>query len=242
MEGIMMSGMCLALDGQIGDAYRLTRAVGKYCYAVKIHNLFDSEGGRRIVGALSNAGAKRVWVDAKLHDSPKAATKRAVAIVSYGVQIITVHASGGVPMMKAVVDRLNKDFGPASVSVWAITLLTSLDLATIARAYTKGRTPQEIVTELALMAKEAGVHGVVCSPQEVRMLSKHPGLKGLDLITPGVRSLGASIGDQKRIGTPKQAIRDGADFIVVGSQVTEAEDPVAAFNAVAAEIGMDFKQ
>lgn len=239
----MTSRICLALDGPlVGNAYRLARAIGKHCYAVKIHDLFDAEGGRRIVGVLSNAGAKRVWVDAKLHDSPKAATRRAVAIVSYGVHIITVHASGGVPMMKAVVDRLNKDFGPASVSVWAITLLTSLDSAQIARSHGKERTPRQIVLEFALMAKEAGVHGVICSPHEVRMLSKHPGLKGLKLITPGVRSLGASIGDQKRTGTPKQAIKDGADFIVVGSQVTEAEEPVAAFNAVAAEIGMNFNQ
>ena len=233
----MTPRICLALDGPtVADAYRLTRVVGEKCHAVKIHNLLDTEGGRRIVGALLNAGAKRVWVDAKLHDKPEAAAKRAAAIACYGTQIISVHASGGVAMMKAVVDRLNGSFGPGAVSVWAITLLTSLDPKEVVRIYGKRRTPQEIVTELALMAKEAGVQGIVCSPWEVKLLSKHPNLRGLDLVTPGVRSLGANIDDQKRVDTPRRALDSGANFIVVGGQVTEAEDPVTAFNAVAEEI------
>ena len=197
--------ICLALDGStVGDAYRLTRAVGKRCHAVKIHNLFDAEGGRRIVGTLLNAGAKRVWVDAKIHDTPKASAKRAAAIACYGAHIISVHASGGVPMMKAVVDRLSANFGPTAVSVWAITLPTSLDSKEIARIYGKERTPQQIVTELALMAKEAGVQGIICSPREVKLLSKHPNLNGLDLVTPGVRSPGTNAGDQKRVDTPRR--------------------------------------
>ncbi len=233
----MPSRICLALDcPTTAQAYRLTRALGKRCYAVKIHSLFDAEGGRRIVGTLLNAGAKRVWVDAKLHDTPKAAAKRAAAIACYGAHIISVHASGDVPMMKAVVDRLNTTFGSGAVSVWAITLLTSLESRGIARIYGRGRTPQEIVTELALMAKEAGLKCVVCSPWEVKLLSKHPNLQGLELVTPAVRSEKVNAGDHKRFSTPKKAIDSGANLIVVGEEVTEAEDPVAAFNAIEKEI------
>ena len=178
----------------------------------------------------------KVWVDAKLHDIPKTAAKRAAVItLLHDARIVTVHASGGVPMMRAVVDCLNTSCGPVP-SVWAVTVLTSLDPREIARIYGADRTPKQIVLDFAFMAKEAGVQGIICSPQEVGMLSKHPDLQGLKLVTPGVRSTGANIGDQKRIGTPKQAIDDGASFIVVGSQVTEAKDPVAAFNAIATEI------
>lgn len=231
-----MSKICLALDGLSAEnAIRLANEVGGLCYAVKIHDLFDTAGGL-IVYRLMETGAKRVWVDVKLHDISKTAVKRAKAIVLHGAKIITVHASGGVEMMKAVVDMFNTSRGPVA-SVWAITLLTSLDPREIARIYGADRTPKQIVLDLALMAKEAGVQGIVCSPQEVGILSKHPDLWGLEFVTPGVRSTKANIGNQKRTGTPKQAIDDGASFIVVGSQVTEAEDPVAAFNAIAAEIG-----
>lgn len=232
-----MSKICLALDRlTAAQAYRLARVLGPQCHAVKIRELLYSQGGR-IIGGLSNAGRMQVFVDVKIHDIPEAAAENAVAIACHGAHIISVHASGGVPMMQAVVERLNTKFGPGVVSVWAVTLLTSLDLATIARAYSKGRTPQQIVTELALMAKEAGVQGIICSPREVKLLSKHPCLKGLKLVTPGVRSEGADVGGHKRFGTPKQAIDSDADFIVIGREVTEAKDPVAAFNAIVAEIG-----
>lgn len=226
--------MIFAPDGlSIEEALRLTKELGPRCRAVKVHDLFD-EGGGDFLLRLSILGAIP-WVDAKIHDKPAAAARRAMKIARKGARIISVHASGGVPMMRAVVERLNTNYGPVA-SVWAVTLLTSLDPREIARIYGADRTPKQIVLDLAFMAKEAGVQGVICSPREVGMLSGHPDLLGLQLITPGVRSLGASIGDQKRTGTPKQAIDDGASFIVVGSQVTEAKDPVAAFNAIAAEI------
>lgn len=241
----MTSKICLELDClSAAQAYRLTRTLGPQCYAVKIRGLLYSQGGR-IIGGLSNAGRTKVFVDVKIHDIPGAAAENAMEIACHGAHIISVHAGGGIPMMKAVVNRLNKSFGPAAVSVWAVTLLTSLGPTEIERdfgKYGKNPTAKQIVLNRALMAKEAGVKCVICSPQEVRMLSKHPGLKGMKFVTPGVRSLGANIGDQKRIGTPKQALDDGASLIVVGSQVTEAEDPVAAFNAIMEEIGMDITQ
>ena len=232
-----MSRICLALDGlPVGSAIDLAEKVGERCYAVKIHNLFDSEGGT-VVRVLSGSNT-RIWVDAKLHDIPKTAAKRALAIARHGARIITVHASGGVEMMRTVVEQLKTMYGP-TVSVWAITVLTSLDQKETARVYGVQRTHKQVVIDLAFMAKEAGVQGLVCSPQEVRMLSMHPALKGLVLVTPGVRSLGRANDDQKRVGTPKQALDDGAHFIVVGSQVTESKNPIAAFNSIATEIGMD---
>lgn len=122
-------------------------------------------------------------------------------------------------------------------AIYAITVLTSLDDAEIARIYGKDRTREEIVHELALMAKEAGVRTVVCSAQEVKMLKESVDLGGMRFTVPGTRSAGVALGQQKRSGTPAQAVADGADELVAGSQVTKAEDPVKAFEAMTAEIG-----
>lgn len=231
-----LSKICLALDGlSVKKALHLTRKLGNRCHAIKIHDLYDTAGGH-IVRRLLNAGAKRVWVDVKLKDTPETAALRASAIMRHGATIITVHASGGVPMMKAVVDAVFTDCGSAA-SIWAITVLTSLDAEEIAHIHGADRIPKQIVLDFALDAKKAGLNGVVCSAEEVETLAEHPSLQGMALSVPGTRSIGVSTGGQKRTGTPKRALEDGATYIVVGSQVTKADDPVAAFEALEAEIG-----
>lgn len=229
------SPVYLALDNlSVVEAIELTKKIGRLCHGVKINDAYDAHGGW-IIDQLLHARANGVWVDLKIHDIPNTAANRAESLAINGASIITVHASGGIPMMKAVVERLAEDY--QNVSVFAVSLLTSLSQGEVTNIYGADRLPKQVVLDLARMAKEAGVHGIVCSPQEVGMLSKYPDLYGMKLITPGVRSPGADVGDQKRVGTPKQAIADGATHIVVGRQVTEAEDPVAALNAIFAEIG-----
>lgn len=231
------SKICLALDDlTVEKSLELTVALASWIYAVKVHDLLDDQGPR-IIGDLKRAGAKRVWVDFKLHDTPGTVAARARSLARNDAGIITVHAGGGVSMMKAAVDAVFTDCGRAA-EIWAITILTSLDPKEIARIYGADRTPKQIVLDLALMAKEAGVNGIVCSAQEVGMLRQYPDLSGMVLIVPGTRSVGVAAGQQKRSGTPAQAIIDGATFLVAGSQVTKAEDPVATFKAMAAEIGM----
>lgn len=229
------SKICLALDGiPIGAALHLTEQVGHLCHAVKIHDAYDDRGAR-IIRDLKEAGAKRVWVDSKIHDTKDTVGLRVKALVRNGANIITVHASGGVPMMTSAVSAAVNE-SDASAEIWAITVLTSLDDDEIKRIYGNGRTRKQIVHEFALMAKEAGVRTVVCSAQEVGMLSQSEDLAGMKFVVPGTRSAGVELGQQKRSGTPAQAIADGATFLVAGSQVTKAEDPVAAFAAMAAEI------
>ena len=231
------SKLCLALDGlSLERSLSLTSKLGEHCHAVKIHDLNDAEGPHA-VKLLRKVGAKRIWVDAKLHDTKDTVALRAGALARNGANIITVHASGGIPMRKAAIDAVFTDCGPAA-SIWAITILTSLDPKEIASIYGADRTPQQIVLDLALMAKEAGVNGLVCSAKEVGMLSAHRDLLGMVLTVPGTRSAGINLGQQKRSGTPAQAIADGARFLVAGTQVTKAEHPVVAFKAMAAEIGM----
>lgn len=215
----------LALDGLgYGEASRLVEKIGSRVYTVKIHDLAD-EQGLGVVERLKGRGAKRVWVDYKLHDIPATVKKRAAALVGHGADIITVHASGGVEMMKAAVE--------SGAIVYAVTVLTSLSEKTVRELYRDSSAV--VVYDLACRAKQAGVHGVVCSPLELLDLIT-PATKGLELITPGVRSPGAAQHDQKRIDTPVGALQNGARRLVIGRQITESQDPVAALKQIAAEI------
>jgi orotidine-5'-phosphate decarboxylase len=232
-----MSKICLALDGlSLRDALALVEQLGKYCFAVKIHDLLDAEGPEAI-SSLIRAGARRVWIDYKVHDTKDTVGLRVKSLIANGAHIVTVHASGGVEMMQAAMAAAN-----GQAQIWAITVLTSLSPADVERIYGCNRdgtprTPAQVALDFAMMAEKAKVDGVVCSAQEVGMLSRNPDLGCLNFTVPGTRSAGADLGQQKRSGTPAQAIDDGATFLVAGSQVTKAKDPVAAFKAMAGEIG-----
>lgn len=205
----------------------LTSSVGSSCYAIKIHELYDCIGPS-IIKELKDAGARRVWVDAKLHDIPNTVRARTRAYVAAGADIVSAHASGGVEMLKAAKE------GAGKAEVYAITVLTSLSEEEAGSVF--GRPLKEQVLALAKTAKAAGVDGIVCSPKEVGMLSNDPELRGIALIVPGVRSPGADTHDQKRVATPHDAIAAGAARIVVGRQITTAPDPVAALSAIEAEL------
>lgn len=231
--------IALALDGLSREsAINLTNALKPWPDAWKMHDLVDAYGPS-IIHDIVEAGGECPWIDYKLHDTKDTVALRAKALVRNGARIITVHASGGVPMMKAAIDAVFTDCGPAA-EIWAITVLTSLDDEEIGRIYGKERTREQIVHEFALMAKEAGIRTVVCSAQEVGMLRESSDLEGMRFRIPGTRSAGVALGQQKRSGTPAQAMADGRGRagLVAGSQVTKAKDPVAAFRAMAAEIGM----
>ncbi|KKU94337.1 MAG: Orotidine 5'-phosphate decarboxylase [Candidatus Jorgensenbacteria bacterium GW2011_GWA1_48_13] len=222
----MESRIILAADMSLGECLDLTHAIGERVYAVKVHDAYDSNGPTA-VKMLREAGAMRVWVDAKLHDIPNTVKRRANAIADSGAQILTVHASGGIEMMQAAV-------GEFPFEVYAITVLTSLTEEEVHLAY--GQPSKAAVLYLARLAKLAGVAGIVCSPKEVGILAKRPELKGMKFVVPGIRSAGKDKGDQERVDTPAAALKDGADYLVVGRQITQASDPVAALIELEAEI------
>ena len=231
-----MKRISLALDGLSAEhALNLVSKLGEWVRAFKLHDLLDAFGPS-ILQDLKQLGANRLWVDYKIHDTRDTVDLRVRALVRNGAKVITVHASGGVPMMKAAVNASMSECNDVLAEIYAITILTSLDDAEIARIYGKERTREQIVHELALMAHEAGVHTVVCSAQEVGMLKQSPDLPGMKFVVPGTRSAGVALGQQKRSGTPAQAVADGADELVAGSQVTKSDHPVAAFKSMESEI------
>ncbi|KKU22039.1 MAG: Orotidine 5'-phosphate decarboxylase [Candidatus Nomurabacteria bacterium GW2011_GWA1_46_11] len=208
-----MDKIILAIDEveNADEAVDLVRQIGSEFYAVKIHSLYD-KFGPEIVRALKLAGAKKVWVDFKLLDIPNTARLRTAFL---DADIVSVHAAGGVEMMKQAV--------LSGKEIFAITVLTSLSPAEVKQIY--NREVDDVVLELAKLAKEAKVAGIVCSPKEVKMLRSREELSGLKIVVPGVRSAGKESNDQERVGTPEQALLDGADYLVVGRQITKAENP-----------------
>jgi orotidine-5'-phosphate decarboxylase len=219
-----MKKLILALDEveSLEDALALVKEVGPLVYAVKIHNLYD-KFGRDVVQKLKDAGADKVWVDFKLYDIPNTVKLRAQNLEA---DILSVHASGGIKMMEEAV--------ASGKEIFAVTILTSFAEEEVKRIY--NREVDDVVVNLAKIAKDAGVAGVVCSPQEIKMLRNTPQLDGLKLVVPGIRSKGVSIDDQSRVGTPEQALEDGADYLVIGRQITKALDPKAEVLKICEEI------
>ncbi len=223
----MQEKIILAADELTFDqCLDLASKIGSRVHAIKVHNVFDLQGPS-VVKQLREAGAQRVWVDAKLHDIPNTVRLRAKAIANSGADILTVHASGEIEMMMAAVES-----GPAEI--FAITVLTSLGEEQAHLLY--GQPSKAAVLYLARLAKLAGVHGIVCSPKEVGILAKRPELKGLKFVTPGIRSAGKNAEDQQRVDTPAAAIKAGVTLLVVGRKITQASDPVAALEELEAEI------
>ncbi len=219
-----MKKIILALDEiqNLDDAVALVKKVGPLVYAVKIHNLYD-RFGPDVVRMLKEAGAEKVWVDFKLYDIPNTGKNRTRDISG---DIISVHASGGVGMMKEAV--------ASGKEIFAITILTSFSASEVKQIY--NREVDDVVLVLARMAKEAGVAGIVCSAKEIKMLRENYDFKDLKLVVPGIRSSGIDLNDQNRVGTPEQALLDGADYLVIGRQITQALDPEAEAQKLCEEI------
>ena len=234
-EILKMADLIVALDvNNRQEAVEKVRAIGDAVGFYKIGlELFTAEGPD-VVKAVKDLG-KRVFLDLKFHDIPRTVERAVRSGGKLGVDLMTIHSVGGKAMIRAAADAA-AEFGANGPRILAVTVLTSLDQADLADVGIAGRTPAEQVQAMARFATENGAHGLVCSPKEVGALSK--ALKaGTLFITPGVRPAGSAVGDQKRVATPAEAVRDGATHLVVGRPILAAEDPVAAAKAIRAEMG-----
>jgi orotidine-5'-phosphate decarboxylase len=175
--------------------------------------------------ALARAHAP-VFLDLKLHDIPNTVTGAVSAAARLGVDLLTVHASGGPEMIAAAAKA-------ADTRILAVTVLTSLDDEILAQV---GQQPAaEQVARLAALAVDAGAAGVVCAPTDLRRVREAIGDAPL-VVTPGVRPAGADAGDQRRVATPREAVDAGADHLVIGRPITRASDPVAAITEILREL------
>ncbi|HEY3358106.1 MAG TPA: orotidine-5'-phosphate decarboxylase [Polyangia bacterium] len=172
----------------------------------------------------------RVFLDLKLHDIPETVGRAMAAATKHGVELVTVHASGG----RAMLVRAAEAAHAAGTRVVAVTALTSLDDHDLEETGQIGPLA-DLVAARARLAQEAGCDGVVASPHEVAAIRAACGPAFL-IVTPGVRPQGADVADQKRVATPAAALAAGADYLVIGRPITGAKDPRAAARAISAEL------
>jgi orotidine-5'-phosphate decarboxylase len=215
----------LALAGELKDA-RIFK-IGM--------ELFTAEGPALLAEAI--AMGKRPFLDLKYHDIPNTVAGAVRSAARLGVHMLTVHTTGGKEMMDAAARAANEEFARAGTPkplLLGVTILTSLkddDLRQIGYA----RATADQVLRLALLAKAAGLDGVVCSPHEIEIIKRECGADFL-VITPGIRPAWAGAQDQKRIMTPAEALSKGANYLVIGRPITGAASPSEAFLKLLAEV------
>jgi orotidine-5'-phosphate decarboxylase len=205
----------------------------------KIGSQLFTAAGPGIVREIVEEGG-RVFLDLKFHDIPNTVARAGVEAARLGVSIFNVHASGGSEMMRRTAREVHEaaareNFAPPSII--AVTALTSANAATLAEAGVSSGV-EEQVARLARLASDCGMDGVVASPHEVQLVRATVERKSFLVVTPGVRPAGASHGDQKRVMTPGDAVRAGADYLVVGRAILDAADISHAAEEIIREMQM----
>ncbi len=228
--------LALDLDNDqeaLGIVEELKGVVGVFKVGHQLFTAYGPDIVRRIIGR-----GGRVFLDLKYHDIPTTVAKASAEAVKLGASMFNVHALGGFDMMKAAAESARETADklgvPAPVAL-AVTVLTSMDEKTLRKELKIMRSLQREVSHLARLARRAGMHGVVASPQEIKMLRRAV-RGGFVILTPGVRPAWAGKDDQKRTMTPAEAVAAGADYIVIGRPVLKAADRNEAVGKIIAEI------
>lgn len=180
------------------------------CFKVGLEAM-TAIGAPQVVAAVKQSGAE-IFFDGKFHDIPNTVGEAAKAASRLGVKMFNVHATTGKPAIQAAAQNKGNSL------LLAVTVLTSLEESQCQHIY--GRKSLDAVIQFASDAKEGGADGIVCSPRELETLQANPNLRSLIKVTPGVRPLWATTGDQKRTLTPSEALRAGADYLVIGRPLT----------------------
>lgn len=204
------------------QALALVDGLNGLCRWFKVGLELYLTAGNSFVETLKGRGFS-VFLDLKLHDIPNTVAGAVRSVSGLGVDMLTVHASGGPVMLAAAADAAVGQ--PNAPRLLAVTVLTSMDQAQLS-AVGIDASPAEQALRLAKVAHTVGIQGLVCSPEEAPQMRRE--LPASVLVTPGIRPEGAAIGDQKRIATPAAALASGADYLVIGRPITHASEPVEA--------------
>jgi orotidine-5'-phosphate decarboxylase len=215
----------------LGRALALAHDVGPFVGGLKVGLEFITAQGPEGIRAIAALG-KPVFADTKFHDIPNTVAGAAREIARLGTALFNIHAAGGAGMMRAAKEAAAA-VNPA-VRLLAVTVLTSIDDAVLGEVGQIGPAVDQVV-RLARLAQESGLDGVVCSAHEIAALRQACG-KDFLLVVPGIRPAGSDLADQRRVMTPAEAARAGADILVIGRPITAAPDPAAAARAILAEL------
>lgn len=213
------------------DALELVEYLGDTCRFYKVGNELFTAAGPAIVHELRSRG-KDVFLDLKFHDIPNTVAGGVRNAAALGARLVTVHATGGLPMLKAAVEAAAGKCG-----VLVVTVLTSMSPEDVQAAWGRSGPPDLSVEVLRLaeLALQAGAHGIVCSGKEAALVHEKFGDQ-LAILVPGVRQAGGATQDQVRVVTPQQAVEAGARYIIAGRMITAAADRRAAMQRLLAEL------
>jgi len=227
------SRIFVAIDRMtLADAHADVGRIGPRAGGLKLGLEFFVANGPQGVRAV--AGPAPLFLDLKLHDIPNTVAGGVRSACNVNPRFLTIHASGGEAMMRAAAEAA-KAAGSSRPMLLGISVLTSLDDSDL-KAVGQNGPVRDQARRLAALAQKSGLDGMVCSPHELEALRAECGRNFL-LVTPGIRPSWASAQDQKRATTPADAIRLGADYLVIGRPITQADDPAAALARIADEIG-----
>lgn len=232
-----MTNIICALDTKdTGEAISLAETLKGKIHALKLGLEYFIANGPEGVRQVTKTGVP-VFLDLKLHDIPNTVAGAVSAAVALDIFMLTIHTTGGKAMIEAAVKAAKttaKQLGKKPPLLIGVTVLTSMDQADLDRIGIFSPLCTQVL-KLAMLAEEAGLDGVVCSPLEVEMLKEEMGKK-FTLVVPGIRPKGSDTGDQKRIMTPGEAAALGADYLVIGRPITESQEPAKAAKAIADEL------
>ena len=218
----MSKTIIVAVDEtELEDFQKIVDSLDSNLCMIKIGSVSFNALGHQIISYVSDKGV-RIFLDLKLHDIPKTVKKSIEGFVSLPIDMMTIHTSGGLEMMKAAMKAVDG----SDIKIFGVTALTSLsddDTVSIFK-----RTAKDQVDAMLDLAEEAGIDGVVCSPHELTLVTKR---KSLQSITPGIR-IAKAIDDQSRVMSPREAIEKGSNYLVIGRPITEAKDINAALNEI----------
>lgn len=192
-------------------------------------------GGLALANELKSEHGKKIFLDMKFFDIGATVEAAVRGVAQFDLDLLTVHGD------PHVVRAAREGAAGSNMKILAVTILTSLDRDDLDASLIKAGNITDLVQERAGRALQAGADGVIASPQEAALIRALPEAKGKLIVTPGVRPVGAALGDQKRVATPAQAIADGVDHIVVGRPIWQATDPRAAALAITAEMAASQK-
>lgn len=230
--------LILALDvSEYSHAIELVERFKDYVEIFKIGPELFISSGSKIIQNINNKG-KKVFLDLKFHDIPNTVSKSAIVATRLGVYMFNLHASGGSEMMKKCRDSVVEVCLKENLDrpkILGVTVLTSISKDILTNELGISYSLKTHVKHLSMLAFKAGLDGVIASPREAAMIKNHCG-KDFLVVTPGIRPSWRPPDDQKRTMTPKEAVREGADYIIIGRGILQHADPIKAVELINLEI------
>lgn len=228
--------LCAIDKTDVEAARGLVHSLRPYVGGIKLGLEFFTANGAAGVQGLAN-NETPVFLDLKFHDIPNTVARAIRATAGINTFMLTVHTSGGRDMLRAAIDasmEVAELTGSGRPLIVGVTVLTSMDQDDLTMVGFCDKLTDQVL-RLADLAQSSGLDGVVCSPYEIQMLRRHCG-SDFKLVVPGIRPAGGDVGDQKRVMPPKQALENGADYLVIGRPITDAPNPAASAAEILASL------